>query len=454
MRAVWLLVLVVALGGGYWAWGAFESEPPTIQTLTNMTYVGKEHLQEFTVMDGGRGVETLRVWVQLEDDEVELLSTRYDGTWHSGSDLNIPRRVQVTLDPKTNQLPEGRSTLLAEATDFSFRRNTTRVEIPLLVDTRAPRVTVLTGLTYVRQGGAELAVYELDENSPKHGVQVGDAFFRGFVHPENPKQFVALYALPHDQRGASVSVIADDLAGNRTSIPLSISVIESRPTSDRIQLTEAFMRAKISEITGGEPESVLEGYLALNRDVREDNARTIRKVCSESSEERLWSEPFLQMPNSKVGAGFAEARTYVFDGKEVDAQTHLGFDLASTARAEIPAANDGVVVFAGDLGIYGRTVILDHGLSLFSLYGHLSELAVEKGQLVTRGKSLGRSGTTGLAGGDHLHFAMLLGGTFIDPLEWFDERWIQEHLEVKLRKATPESSTPLDVPAAPDDTGA
>ena len=122
----------------------------------------------------------------------------------------------------------------------------------------------------------------------------------------------------------------------------------------------------------------------------------------------------------------------MYDGQVVDQQTHMGYDFASTSHADIPAANDGVVVFAGPLGIYGNTVIVDHGLGLFSLYGHLSEIAAQKGQAVAKSESLGKSGTTGLAGGDHLHFAMLLGGGFVDPLEWFDPKWIAEHIEGKL----------------------
>jgi len=457
MKLIGLLLLVGLAGAGWWALGAFESDPPLIQTRTNLEYVGSQYAHDFTVNDAGRGVEALRVWVETADGPIELVSTSYEGTWHSGAQLNLPRRVQVTLDPKARGLPDGKASLVAEATDFSFRRNTVRVEIPLVVDLRAPRVNVATGLTYVRRGGSEAVVYELDEPSERHGVQVGSYFFPGFVHPENPKQFVALYALPHDVAADVIpAVVANDRAGNETRVPLATRVIESRPTTDRIELSDGFMRAKIAELKGGEPEDVLTAYLEINRGMRSENAKKIREICGESSEERLWTDTFLQMPNSKVGAGFAEARSYLYAGRVVDQQTHLGFDLASTARAEIPAANDGVVVYADDLGIYGRTVIIDHGLSLFSLYGHLSEIGVDRGQAIVRGQAIGRSGTTGLAGGDHLHFGMLVAGTFVDPLEWFDPKWIDEHLEAKLslRKPEEESDDPLDVPAAPLSDGA
>jgi murein DD-endopeptidase MepM/ murein hydrolase activator NlpD len=135
------------------------------------------------------------------------------------------------------------------------------------------------------------------------------------------------------------------------------------------------------------------------------------------------------MPSSKVMSRFAEQRHYFSDGREISQATHYGFDLASRAGAPIPAANAGRVVFAGDLGIYGNCVLVDHGLGIVSLYGHLSRLDVQEGDPVERGQSLGDSGATGLAGGDHLHFAILVGETYVDPLGWWDPRWVKSHVE-------------------------
>jgi murein DD-endopeptidase MepM/ murein hydrolase activator NlpD len=450
MKLVWLLVLTLALGGGYWAMGAFEGTPPRISTLETLAYVGTPHEHEFTIDDEGRGVESTRVYVVAGGKEYKLTSASYEGTWHSGADQKTPRRIQTTISPADLGLPQGEATLVAEATDFSWRHNQTRIEVPLMVDARKPRVGVLTGLTYIRQGGTELAVYEVDEPTSRQGVQVGDNFFPGFPHPKDPKLRVALYAIPFDAPpNQAVAIAATDRAGNRTEVPLSISVLPRRPTADRILLDDNFLKAKVDEILGGGDQTdLLAGYLKINREVRAQNDKKLRELCQESSQERLWDKAFTQMPNSKVGAGFAEARTYVYNGQDVDKQLHLGFDLSSTARSPVPAANDGVVVFADELGIYGRVVVVDHGLGLFSLYGHLSEIGVEKGKAVAQGASLGRTGTTGLAGGDHLHFAMLLSGTFIDPLEWFDGRWIQEHLEAKLAPIPVEEQPGAPGPAA------
>ena len=96
---------------------------------------------------------------------------------------------------------------------------------------------------------------------------------------------------------------------------------------------------------------------------------------------------------------------------------------ASTWRrrraAPVQASNAGRIVLADFLGIYGNCVIVDHGLGLQSLYAHLSSIGVKVGDTVTQGQELGRSGTTGLAGGDHLHFTMLLGGHAVTPVDWW-----------------------------------
>ena len=135
---------------------------------------------------------------------------------------------------------------------------------------------------------------------------------------------------------------------------------------------------------------------------------------------------------SRRQAGFADHRTYLYEGKEIDHQVHLGIDLASVHRARIKAANRGKVVFADYLGIYGNTVILDHGQGVFSLYAHLSQIDVQPGSMIEKDGMLGLSGASGMAGGDHLHFSMLINGIFVNPLEWWDEQWLKLNITEQM----------------------
>ena len=435
MRVVWFLIIVLAGSVAGALFTRFEGEPPSIRTRVDQTFVGREYQHDFTVSDAGMGVESVRIWLEGESGETELFRRVYAGSLFSGAKLPTAQRVAVDIKPEELGINQGRVSLIAEARDYSWRGNTHRVTVPITIDTKAPRIGVRTGLTYVRRGGSEAVVYTLNEEAVKHGVEIGEHFSPGFVDPEDSKQFMALYPFPPDTLpGVKPAVIAIDRAGNRSQAGISISVIERGFPSDTINVTAGFLERKIPEILGGEHDDLVAAYLKVNREMRKENGDFIKKLCEKSRDERLWRGAFLQLPNSNVGASFAERRTYIYNGKEIDRQTHMGYDLASTAMADIPAANSGVVVFADELGIYGQTVIIDHGQSLFSLYGHLSETLIEKGTLAAQGEPIGKTGTTGLAGGDHLHYAMIIAGQFVDPLEWFDERWIQEHIEPKLGK--------------------
>jgi len=207
---------------------------------------------------------------------------------------------------------------------------------------------------------------------------------------------------------------------------------------DTINLTEAFLRRKMPELAPQTPgtagtDVLLQAFLRVNGEGRKGFEAKNREIGSgETSPKPLWTGPFRQQSNTKVFANFPEERTYQMDGRTVDTQWHLGIDLASNKQSPIEASNAGRVVFTGPNGIYGNMVIVDHGLGLMSLYGHLSDIAVKVGQNVQKGEALGRSGETGLAGGDHLHFALLVRGVYTSPLEWWDDHWLKDRIAKPL----------------------
>jgi hypothetical protein len=433
MRIVWIGLIVIVIAAGAYVVTRFERSAPSIRTQTAEVFVGTEHRHAVSVDDEGTGLRQIRIWLEKDGREFPLYDESFPGDLLQGAVSRSPRGASVVIRAKELGLRDGPGRLHVAARDFAWSANIARVEIPVVIDTQAPRVALETGLTYVRRGGAEVAVYGVDEEGATHGVEIGTLRFPGFPHPDRPGRHLAFYVLlpdtPPDQLPV---VVAIDRAGNRTAVSIPVQVIERRFPTDEIRLSEGFMERKVRELLGQSEKSTLDAYLEINNEMRIANDEQIQRVCRESSAERLWAGAFQQLPNSYVGARFAERRSYTYDGREVDTQVHMGYDLASTQHAPIPAANAGVVVFAEPLGIYGTTVIVDHGLGLFSLYGHLSEVAVEKGQAIAAGDRLGNTGVTGLAGGDHLHFAVLVNGVFTDPLEWFDARWIRDHIEPKL----------------------
>jgi murein DD-endopeptidase MepM/ murein hydrolase activator NlpD len=183
------------------------------------------------------------------------------------------------------------------------------------------------------------------------------------------------------------------------------------------------------------PEDLVQTFVRINSDLRRSNAQTIAELARKTAPEMMWKEPFEPLINAAVEAKFADFRTYTYMGKEVDRQVHLGFDLAVTQQVPIKAAQRGVVVHAAYLGIYGNCVIIDHGLGVQTLYGHLSSIGVKVGDKVDKGQVIGRSGMTGLAAGDHLHFTVLVNGTPVNPVEWWDIKWMQDRVFRKIMEA-------------------
>jgi murein DD-endopeptidase MepM/ murein hydrolase activator NlpD len=229
---------------------------------------------------------------------------------------------------------------------------------------------------------------------------------------------------------------AVDLAGNEKKSGLNHHIRRKKFRKDRINISDGFLRKKMpdfaAELPGSSSNPLVAKFLKINRNLRQANYRRIVEVCSQPSSRLYWQGGFLRLPNAANRAGFADRRSYYYKKKEIDRQVHLGIDLASLANSPIPAANSGIVVLAESLGIYGGTVILDHGFGLYSMYSHLSFIGVEPGQQVARGDILGRTGSTGLAGGDHLHFSVLVNDTFVNPVEWWDKKWIQNNVTSKI----------------------
>jgi murein DD-endopeptidase MepM/ murein hydrolase activator NlpD len=317
-----------------------------------------------------------------------------------------------------------------------------------------PRIEILSTHHYINHGGSEMVVYRTTPPDAASGVRVGEFEYQGYpasgagVSGADPSLKVAFFALLHDQDLKTPAVVfARDDAENESSASVVDSVFPRPFRRSRIQIDERFLTRVVPEILQRSPEiketagqEPLPAFLAINGDLRRRNADAIVKLMAGTSPARLWSGPFVQLGNSKVEAGFADHRTYLFGGKEVDQQVHLGFDLAVTAAVPVAAANAGRVLHAAWLGIYGNCVVVDHGMGVGSLYGHLSSVDVKPGDAVTKGQTIGRSGMTGLAAGDHLHFTMLVGGQPVNPVEWWDPHWIADRIERKLLAAGPSAA--------------
>jgi murein DD-endopeptidase MepM/ murein hydrolase activator NlpD len=291
----------------------------------------------------------------------------------------------------------------------------------------------------VNQGGCDMVVYRVGESAVESGVAAGPSFFRGFPLPgaKDPRVHFAIFALPYDAPPSTpLRLRARDEAGNEALAAVNAKVFKKAFRARTLPIDDAFLDKVVPEILshGGVQDQgdLVKSYLAINRDLRKANNGELADLAAKSQPRFLWKEAFQQLGNSQVEASFADHRTYTYKGQEIDRQDHLGYDLATTSNAPVSASNDGIVMLADYFGIYGNTVVIDHGYGLLSLYGHMSNFAVKAGDAVKRGQVLGHSGSTGLAGGDHLHYSMVLQSVQVDPREWWDPHWIKDRITAKL----------------------
>ncbi len=220
---------------------------------------------------------------------------------------------------------------------------------------------------------------------------------------------IAFFALNHLQdTGTEIVIMAKDRAGNQTKTGFPHYIKTKKFKKDSIRISDSFILDKLPEfqkdLAGLNLESPLDKFLFVNREMRVQNKAVLNQLMRQSDAAMYWKGPFLRLPKSATRSGFGDQRTYQYNGKTIDQQTHLGIDLASLAMSPVPAANSGKVIYAETLGIYGRLIVLDHGYGLFSMYAHLSNFNVHVGQMVEKGDIIGNTGNSGLAGGDHLHF--------------------------------------------------
>jgi murein DD-endopeptidase MepM/ murein hydrolase activator NlpD len=390
----------------------------------------------------GPGLTLIRLELQQGDRSAVLAEQRFPAAGLFGTGTRSAELAASAGYKPQPWLASGEAVLRATAarsTGPLRRARQAVIERRVAVRREPPRLEVVSRQHYVRQGGTGVVRFRTGETTTRSGVRAGDAESVSFPVPGGGTgDRFALFGVPWRLANSlQVVLFAEDDAGHRVERRF-LDRFRSRPPSrDTITLTDEFLAAVVPPILANTPDftasgSPLEQFLAINGRLREATLRRLFEITFASEARFAWSGPFLQMPGSERRASFAEERSYRYQGRVVDRQTHLGLDLASVAGAPVPAANAGTVAFAGWLGIYGNTVVIDHGYRLASLYGHLSSLAVVPGAQVRRGETLGTTGATGLAGGDHLHFEVLVQGRSVDPMEWLDGKWIRDNLSSKL----------------------
>jgi murein DD-endopeptidase MepM/ murein hydrolase activator NlpD len=429
-----LIIIIGLLGGAYYLGPRFEREAPQIKLTPDSDVLGPAPLV-IVVTDQGTGLKSVTATLSSGGSDHVLASEQY-------AQPETEKKITVTLPSRLTGVKEGPAVLRVSARDRSlwnyFRGNETVIEKNITIDITPPTLELIADDRYINFGGVGVIVYKPSADTATSGVRIGDYFFPGYPGQikGHPDRFIALFAHPYNVPvDAKAVLVATDKAGNTKDMPLVYELKNVKYKKSTIAISDNFLQSKIAPLlndVGARQGSPKDVFLRVNKGLRKENEDKIAAITKKSTPSILWKGAFSQLSNSKVEANFADERTYTYNNDMIDTAYHLGYDLSVTKHYPVEAANGGTVAFVGDLGIYGNAVILDHGLGLFTLYGHLSSIDVKVGDAIQQRQIIGRTGETGLAAGDHLHYGVYLNGVAILPVEWWDQKWINDNIEPKL----------------------
>jgi murein DD-endopeptidase MepM/ murein hydrolase activator NlpD len=429
-----VLVALIVSGMSFWIFRIYgDFEKPIIVFKNECHAIGQKTPVDITLSDYKSGLRDVEIGI-IQNNKTHILLSAHNPTKGLKS-----KQFFIKIQPSEIKLSDGPAILRISATDYSFHKNKIILNKEIIIDTTPPQLSLSSTSNNINPGGSGVIVYSASETLPLTGIQVEDIFFRGYAINASGKHcYAAYFAVPLNiqNKGANIKIIASDSAGNESSQFVPCLIRHKKFRSDKMNLTENFLQEKMPEFQLKDQKlrdkSLIETFTYVNDQMRSENFQAIQSICMKSEPKQLWQDTFLRMKDAAPMALFGDKRTYFYKGRSVGESVHMGIDLASTANVSIEASNKGIVSFTGPLGIYGNTVIIDHGLGLSTLYAHLNSVNVKAAQTVKKGEVIGQSGMSGLAGGDHLHFSVLIGGQFVNPQEWWDSHWITDNIGKKL----------------------
>ena len=430
-----LLVAAILVAGYSALW--FFSGPTTLAWETPPTVIGPNTALAVNARSSF-GIARVRARLQQGANNCTVFDKETGlGRWTFFKRKAAPERVAISA-PVTAcpQIAEGPAHLTVEVSAADPRRRSDSLSAPVRVARKSAFIHTSPEPHYTVHTGPSVVKYVVGGDWVAAGVRVGKYRFRPFplpgteAGPGRDSQLVSFFTVPWDadpEEPVQVYVQASD--GRELTATLRM-VIERRAFRERkIKLTQRLLRRVVGDILGGNDKSdPVAQFKKINSEVRVANNKRLLEVSRQTAGRVLWSGAFAQLPKSAVEGQFADTRIYMFEDEKVDQQIHLGIDLASTRNSEVPAANSGRVLLAERLGIYGNCVMIDHGLGVQTIYAHLSRIDVQPGADIQAGQTVGLSGMTGLAGGDHLHFTMLIDGVETSPVRLLERNWIARNI--------------------------
>jgi murein DD-endopeptidase MepM/ murein hydrolase activator NlpD len=443
---IWLAIALLSIGMGLWALTQFlpqfERIAPSI-VVPQKVYWGSESPLQVMLKDN-RALAEYEAVVTDGKENVVVASNRFAIPVR---EINITLAIPKKLEKKIQQ---GGWHLLIQARDTSLWNrvvdNSAVASVEIIADKQPPVITLLAKGETIARGGSALVVFAAeDPNLKMVYIEAGGERFIPNIYRHKP-YYATLIAWPFRQKHLNATIVAQDRAGNTSTQKLSFAVVNKHYKTSWIRASDRFINGRITEVAHTDPRFAqiadpLERFRAVNETMRLSNEKRIHELARSALTTdpiTAWSvRPFYPLKGAKLVADFGDERHYYYgDSKhEVSRSYHVGYDLASVRHAPIISSNDGTVLFAGHNGIYGKMPLIDHGFGLTTLYGHCSHILVHQGDIIDAGKMIARTGKTGLALGDHLHFGILVHGIEVWPMDWMKRNWIRKNIDDVFKKA-------------------
>ncbi len=446
--SLWIVILIALLAAGAFIYTSksFERNAPVIESANSIYWNRKDPLK-IKISDES----PLKSYeVKIRDGKNELVVANemiLEPIYEKVVEIQYPKKALdgVLLDPRATKLQ-----ITVTATDKSnwnfFQGNSIEKVINVYIDYKRPDINILSNSYSITKGGSALVVFQVKDDRALKSFVVEAAGKTFKAQPYKKEGYYAtLLAWPFNIENFVANIRAEDMAGNKRVTNIPLYLLDKKYRTSWIQAKDKFIDGKISDLIDTEPkystiEDRLEKLKAINETMRLENEQIIHELSSKVSDEMLdsWKiKKFYPLRNGAKVASFGDERHYYYKHKEneISQSYHVGLDMASTKMAKIVSSNPGTVVYDEYNGIYGNMPMIDHGLGLYTLYGHCSNILVQKGDRVAAGTVIAQTGKSGLALGDHLHFGILVQGVEVRPEEWMDSKWIRDNVDKIFKEA-------------------
>ena len=445
--SLWIVVLIALIGGGAFIYTSksFERNAPIIESANAIYWNRKDPLK--IKLSDVSGLKSYIIKVRDDKNEITVANEMFlDMVHEKVVEIKYPKKAVngVLLDPRATKLQ-----ITFMATDKSnwnfFQGNKVVKKINVNVDYKRPDVNILSNSYSITKGGSALVVFQVKDRALKSFVvEAGGRTFKAQPYKKEG-YYATLIAWPFNEENFVANIRAEDMAGNKRIANIPLYLLSKNYKTSWIQAKDKFIDGKISDLIDTEPkysiiEDRLEKLKTINEVMRLENEIVIHELSMKVSDEMLdkWKvKKFYPLKNAAKVASFGDERHYYYKDREneVSQSYHVGLDMASTKMAKVVSSNAGTVVYDEYNGIYGNMPMIDHGLGLYTLYGHCSNILVQKGDEIGADFTIAQTGRSGLALGDHLHFGVLVQGVEVRPEEWMDKKWIRDKIDKVFKEA-------------------